>query len=394
MAPPIRAPQTATFLHGCAVLTGGAILHGHGVLIEHGRIAAILPQTAAPAAQRHALPPECLLAPGFLDIQVNGGGGILFNDQPTIQAARHIADAHRRLGTTAILPTLITSDPDTMERAARAAAGFTTPGFATYDGLAGIHFEGPFLSPARPGVHLPALIRPPMDADLARLRTLAAAFADHDDGAVLLTVAPECAPSDTWHSLARAGIKLSAGHSTAAYEAVTPSVTGITHIFNAMPPPTAREPGLVTAALLSDRYAGVILDGHHVHPAMLRLMLATKTPDRIMLVSDAMSVAGTSQTEFTLQGRIILRRNGRLTTTDGTLAGADLCLAQAVRNAVSLLGLPIETAIAMASANQADFLGIAHRLGRIAPGLLAHLVLLGPGHHVLGTWRAGAWQAA
>jgi N-acetylglucosamine-6-phosphate deacetylase len=389
MAPSFTTPPPAIFLHGCAVLTGGAILQGHGVLIEHGRIAAILPHNAAPAAQRHALPPECLLAPGFLDIQVNGGGGILFNDQPTAQAARHIADAHRRLGTTTILPTLITSDPDTMERAARAAAGFTTHG-----GLAGIHFEGPFLSPARPGVHLPALIRPPMDADLARHRSLAATFATQDDGAVLLTIAPECAPADTWHGLARAGIKLSAGHSTAAYEAVTPSVTGITHIFNAMPPPAARAPGLVTAALLSDRYAGVILDGHHVHPAMLRLMLATKTPDRIMLVSDAMSVAGTTQTEFTLQGRLILRRDGRLTTTDGTLAGADLCLAQAVRNAVSLLGLPIETAIAMASANPADFLGIGHRVGRIAPGLLAHLVLLGPGHDVLGTWRAGAWQEA
>jgi N-acetylglucosamine-6-phosphate deacetylase len=376
----------SVFLHGCAILTGGTIRHGQGVLLEAGRITAILPDTASPAARKNPLPPECLLAPGLIDIQVNGGGGVLFNDNPTPDAARQMARAHRRLGTTAILPTLITSDRDILARAAETAAGFGAPG----TGIMGIHFEGPFLSPHRPGVHLPALIRPPDEADLALLTRLAAAT----EGRVLLTIAPECAPADTWHRLARAGIVLSAGHSAARYEQVTPSVTGITHLFNAMAPATARNPGLAAAALLSDRFAGIILDGHHVHPAMLQLILATKSQDRIMLVSDSMAVAGTAATEFTLQGRRILRRDGRLTTEDGTLAGADLSLAQAVRNATTMLGLPLHAALAMASANPAAFLGRALERGRIAPGQHADLVLLDPQTRVRGTWLAGAWEAA
>jgi N-acetylglucosamine-6-phosphate deacetylase len=379
----------SVFLHGCAVLTGSptaTIQHGLGVLVEQGRIAAILHDTAAPAARKTPLPPECLLAPGLIDMQVNGGGGVLFNDEPTPEAARHIARAHRLLGTTAILPTLITSDRDIFGRAAQAAAGFGVAG----SGVLGIHFEGPFLSPQRPGVHLPALIRPPDEADLAVLTRLAAT----SEGVVLLTIAPESAPADTWHRLARAGIVLSAGHSAARYEEVTPSVTGITHLFNAMAPATAREPGLTAAALLSDRFTGVILDGHHVHPAMLRLMLATKSENRIVLVSDSMAVAGTAATEFMLQGRRILRRDGRLITADGTLAGADLSLAQAVRNAMSLLGVSQPSALAMASANPAAFLGRGLQLGRIAPGHQADLVLLDPQTRVLGTWLAGVWEAA
>jgi N-acetylglucosamine-6-phosphate deacetylase len=378
----------SVFLSGCAVLAGhpATLQRGMGVVLEQGRIAAIVPEAAAPAARRHALPPEALLAPGLIDIQVNGGGGVLFNDHPTAEAAHHIAQAHRRLGTTGILPTLITSDRDTLARAAAAARGFGVPG----SGVLGIHLEGPFLSRQLPGVHRPDLIRPPDEADLALLTQLAAGT----EGAVLLTVAPECAPPDIWHRLARAGIVLSAGHSAARYEEVTPSVTGITHLFNAMAPATARAPGLVAAALLSDRFTGVIMDGHHVHPAMLRLMLAAKSPDRIVLVSDSMSVAGTDATAFMLQGRRILRQGGRLTTEDGTLAGADLSLAQAVRNAVAMLGVSLPAALAMASANPAALLGRGLQIGRIAPGQQADLVLLDPQAGVLGTWLGGMWQAA
>ncbi len=378
----------SVFLHGCAILTAaGTIAPDLGVLIgTDGTIAAILPAAATPPARRHALPPECLLSPGLIDIQVNGGGGVQFNDDPCPEAARHMARVHRRLGTTAILPTLITSDRDTLARAAEAARGFSDRG----SGLLGIHFEGPFLSPARPGVHQPALIRPPDEADLALLAALAAARA----GAVLLTVAPECAPPDTWHRLARAGIILSAGHSAARYEQVGPSVTGVTHLFNAMEPPSARAPGLVAAALLSDRFAGVIVDGHHVHPAMLALMLAVKSPSRIMLVSDAMAPTGTDAANFVLQGRTILRQGGRLATEDGTLAGADLCLAQAVRNAAALPGVTRAAAIAMASANPADFLGLGARHGRLAQGRQADMVLFDPAGGVVGTWLAGGWEAS
>jgi len=371
------------FLHGCDVLTPEGRRAGLGVLIEAGRIAAVLPADYA-AAARVPLPPETLLAPGFVDIQVNGGGGILFNDRPTAEAALAIAAAHRALGTTAILPTLITSDPETMREAALAAG----PAVAAGQGVLGIHFEGPFLSPERPGVHCLELIRRAGEADLALLESLATACG----GRVLLTIAPECVPEAAQLRLSAAGVILSAGHTAAPFSAMRPPVRGVTHLFNAMAPPTAREPGVVGAALTGDFYAGVIVDGIHVHPAMLRLLLAAKPHDRVMLVSDAMSVAGTDVSEFLLQGSRILRRNGRLETEDGVLAGADLSLAQAVRNAVTMLGLDVAQAVAMASAVPADFLGLSHLIGRIAPGLRADMVLLDADLRVLGTYLAGAWQ--
>jgi N-acetylglucosamine-6-phosphate deacetylase len=192
--------------------------------------------------------------------------------------------------------------------------------------------------------------------------------------------------------LAAAGVLLCAGHSAAPFEAVGPHIRGVTHIFNAMNPLAARDPGLAAAALLSDAFTGVIVDGVHVHPAMLKLLLAMKEPERVMLVSDSMSVAGTDAAEFMLQGRRILRQGGRLVTEDGVLAGADLSLAQAVRNAVALLGVAPEVAVGMASTAPAAFLGLSAEVGRIAAGLRADMVLLSPALEVLGTVLAGDWQ--
>jgi N-acetylglucosamine-6-phosphate deacetylase len=376
--------MTALFLHGCDVLTPQARLSGQGVLVADGLIRAVLAADARPSATHVALPPEALLAPGYIDIQVNGGGGVLFNDTPTAGAALAIAAAHRRLGTLAIMPTLITSPVASM----RAAAAAMPPAVAARAGVLGIHFEGPFLSPARPGVHRRDLIRPPDAEDLRLLTDLAA----HGAGRVMLTLAPEEVPHATQTRLAEAGLILSAGHSEASFEAVRPPLRGITHIFNAMPPLASRAPGMAAAAMLGDFYTGLIFDGIHVHPAMARLLLAVSGKTRIMLVSDAMSVTGTRAQEFELLGRRILRRNGRLETQDGVLAGADLCLAQAVRNAVTLLGLEPADAIAMASAVPADFLGLSHERGRIARGLRADLLLLSPGLDVLGSWLGGVWQ--
>jgi N-acetylglucosamine-6-phosphate deacetylase len=376
--------MTALFLHGCDVLTPHGPTSGQGVLVADGLVRAVLPADARPAATHVALPPEALLAPGYIDVQVNGGGGVLFNDTPTAAAALAVAAAHRRLGTLSIMPTLITSPAAAM----RAAASAMAPAVAARAGVLGIHFEGPFLSPARPGIHRRDLIRPPDAADLLLLTDLAAA----GQGRVMLTLAPEAVPHAIQTQLAGAGVILSAGHSEASFEAVRPPVRGITHIFNAMPPPASRAPGLAAAGMLGDVFAGLILDGIHVHPAMARLLLAAKGATRIMLVSDAMSVTGTDAQDFELLGRRILRRHGRLESEDGVLAGADLCLAQAVRNAVTLLGLAPADAIGMASGVPADFLGLAHERGRIAPGLRADLLLLSPGLDVLGTWLGGAWQ--
>ncbi len=375
------------FLTGADILVDGRFLTGHGVLIDGRTITSILPDTDQPAARRIRLPPATLLSPGLLDIQVNGGGGVLFNDTPTAEAALAIAAAHRRLGTTSILPTLITDTPGAMRTAASnllTANGPDSP-------LAGIHFEGPFLSPGRPGVHDASLIRAPDEADLAFFED----FADGWDGRVLLTLAPEISDDAALHRLAQAGVVLSAGHSAASFErtrsALAAGITGFTHLYNAMPPLTAREPGIVAAALLDQAsWCGVIADGIHVHPAMLRLLLAAK-PERTLLVSDAMPPTGTASTHFTLQGRRIERRDGRLTTEDGTLAGADICLADAVRTLVQICDVPPARALTMASTAPADFLRLRH-LGRIAAGARADLVLMTAGLAVLGTWLAGVWQ--
>ncbi len=371
----------AFFLTGAKLLADGAWLAGHGVLVEGARIAAILPDAAQPAARRIALPAGSLLCPGLIDVQVNGGGGALFNAQPDQATARRIAAAHRRLGTTSILPTLITDTPETMQAAAAVQAE---------PGILGLHFEGPFLSRERPGVHRAELIRTPDEADLAFLISLASRTR------VMLTVAPESVADAQLARLAASGVILSAGHSAASYErtadALAAGITGFTHLFNAMPPLAARAPGIAAAALASaDAWCGVIADGIHVHPAMLHLLLAAR-PDRTLLVSDAMPPTGTDATGFHLQGRFIHRAGGALRTADGTLAGADICLADAVRFCVRALGLPSAQALGLATVAPASFLGVSASHGRIAPGLQADLLLLTDTLDVLGTWLAGAWD--
>jgi N-acetylglucosamine-6-phosphate deacetylase len=355
------------------------------VLISHGRIASVLPADAKPAATRCALPPGSQLAPGLIDIQVNGGGGLLFNDAPTQETARAIAAAHRLLGTTSILPTLITDAPEQMREAAAVVA---EPGH----GLLGLHFEGPFLSPAKPGIHPPEHIRGPDDSDLAMLEQLGR----RTSGRLLLTVAPEAMDDAALRRLADAGVILSAGHSAATFErtgqAIQAGIAGFTHLFNAMPPIAAREPGMALAALLDPAvYCGVIADGIHVHPALLRLLFAAK-PDRTILVSDAMPPTGTDLQTFVLQGRLIHRSAGSLRTAENVLAGTDICLADAVRFCVRQMGLPADQVIGMATSAPADFLRVRQKIGRIAPGLRADLVLFGPDLDVLGTWVGGEFQ--
>ncbi len=266
------------------------------------------PQTRLPAAT--------FVVPGFIDLQVNGGGGVLLNDQPTADGMRAIARAHRRFGTTACLPTLITDTRDRVGAAiaaARSASG--------RDGILGLHLEGPFISPRRPGVHRPDRIVQPGPGDLEQLCELAGA------GRSMVTLAPECVPAGFVRILAASGVRVSIGHSEASAAVVTQAVadgaTGVTHLFNAMPPMSAREPGIVGKTLAEDRLtAGLIVDGIHVDPVSVRAAFAAKGCDRIALVSDAMPTVGTSLDRFELVGRTIRLTNGRLTTEEGTLAGA------------------------------------------------------------------------
>ena len=367
------------------------IFDGHGwhveaaVLIREGRIVGLGSGSEVPPDLPHTrLPAGTFLAPGFIDLQVNGGGGILLNDQPTADGMRAIARAHRRYGTLACLPTLIT---DTRERMRIAIAAARSIG--GQDGVLGLHLEGPFISPQRPGVHPPDRIVRPDEGDLEELRDLAGA------GRSLVTLAPECVPAGFVRALASAGVRVSIGHSEASasvvIQAAADGATGVTHLFNAMPPLAGREPGIVGAALAEDRLtAGIVVDGIHVDPVSVRAAFAAKGSDRIALVTDAMPTVGSSLQRFELCGRAVALVDGRLTVEGGTLAGAHLDMASAVRNAVKLAQLPLEDALRAASLTPARFLGLDNERGALVPGARADLVALNQEFSVIATWLGGS----
>jgi N-acetylglucosamine-6-phosphate deacetylase len=300
----------------------GTVVHRHvAVVIEDGRVAAIVPRSELPPAMTvRALPEGAWLAPGFIDLQVNGGGDVLFNDAPTKESIATIAAAHRTFGTTAFLPTFISDTPEKTSNAIAAVATLVDRD----PSVLGIHLEGPFLSPEKPGVHDPR------------------------------------------------------------------ALTGFTHLFNAMRPLASREGGLIAAALESpDAWFGMIVDGIHVDPAMLRLAL--RGAGHPMLVTDAMPPVGGVRQSFMLAGEEITVRDGRCARADGALAGAMLDMSAAVRNCVRLLGLPLASALRLASSHPADFIGLGHVLGRLAPHYRADMVALDPDDvRVIETWVAGA----
>jgi N-acetylglucosamine-6-phosphate deacetylase len=328
------------------------------------------------------LPDTIWLVPGFIDIQVNGGGDLLFKDAPTLETIQAIAQAHRRFGTTALLPTLISDHPDKMPKALAAVEQAA----AANPSIIGIHLEGPFLSPEKAGVHEPGAIRRPTEQDVARITA-------KRKSATLVTLAPEQVSEGVIAALAGAGIHLALGHSMATYAqtvaAMRQGVTGFTHLFNAMRSLQSREPGPIAAALeSSDAWYGLIADGIHVAPAMLRLAL--RGAGHPILVTDAMPPVGGTRQSFMLNGEDIFVREGRCATKHGTLAGAYLDMATAVRNCVQLLDVPLTDALRFASIHPAQFLGLGHVLGRLLPGYRADMVALDPASiKVMRTWVAG-----
>ena len=353
------------------------------VLIDGRVIAGVRRRNELPSGMpvRH-LAKGAWLVPGFIDTQVNGGGGVLFNDDPSPKGIAAIAAAHRRFGTTALLPTLISDTAEKM-RAASDAVGMAA---ALDPSVIGLHYEGPFLSPDRPGVHDRGIIRRPGPGDFEILTS-------PRGGMTLVTLAPEEVPPGFIAALAGAGVRVSLGHSMATYAqtraALSEGLTGFTHLFNAMRPMASREPGPIAAALEAPAaWFGIIVDGEHVDPALLRLAL--RGTGRPMLVTDAMPPVGSARTGFRLCGREIAVQDGRCTTADGRLAGSVLDMASAVRNCVRLLGVPLSRALALASTSPAAFLGLDHRLGRLAPGYRADMAALDPeAIEVFATWVAG-----
>jgi N-acetylglucosamine-6-phosphate deacetylase len=385
--PDITACRGHHAVLGHQVFDGRRWHNDAAVLIEDGRIRGLAAAGEVPGDwPQRWLPDGALLAPGFIDLQVNGGGGILLNDDPTPEGMRAIARAHRRYGTTACLPTLISDSRQQTQAAitaARTAAG--------NDGVLGLHLEGPFISPARPGIHRADHIAVPHVSDLDWLADLASA------GRSLVTLAPERLPDGFLARLAATGIRLSAGHSEATAAVMMPAVadglTGITHLFNAMPPFAGRAPGIVGAAFAEQRLiAGIIMDGIHVDPVAVRAAFAAKGADAMALVTDAMPSVGARLTRFQLMGRTISLSEGRLTAQDGTLAGAHLDMASAVRNAVRLAKLPLDDALRAASLTPAKFLGLERERGAFVYGARADMVALTPDLDVIATWVDGVEQ--
>ncbi|PBC05286.1 N-acetylglucosamine-6-phosphate deacetylase [Mesorhizobium sp. WSM3860] len=373
-------------------LTGARIFDGAdwhddaALVVKDDTVEAILPTGAIPSGVSR-VETTGLLVPGFVDIQVNGGGGVMLNDHPDVASIETICRAHAPFGTTALLPTLITDIPAITAAAVTAGAEAARK---KVRGFLGLHLEGPHLSVARKGAHDPALIRAMTDADQAAL-----VAARRGLPVLLTTVAPESVEPARVTALAAAGIVVSLGHSDTGYATATAfaaaGATVVTHLFNAMSQIGNREPGLAGAAIdTGSFYAGIIADGIHVHPGTMTLALnAKKGPGKILLVTDAMATIGTDMTSFTLNGRTIYRKDGSLRLADGTLAGADLDMISAVRFVHRVVGLELDEALRMASLYPAEAIGQAHRLGRFANGTAADIVGLSEGLDVKDVWIGG-----
>lgn len=367
--------------HAKRLFDGEAFLDNQVLTIVNGKIVAIdqdisnIDETASG-----------LVVPGFIDLQVNGGGGALFNDSPSIEKLKTIMLAHAKFGTTAMTPTLITDKVEVMQQAADAIAQAINEGVP---GIVGIHFEGPHLSVEKKGTHCADYIRPISDAEWQVL-------ARQDIGQVIVTLAPETVSAEDVKRMSDLGIKVCLGHTNADYQtterAIDAGATGFTHLFNAMSPLQGREPGVVGAALLNNKTScGLIVDGFHVDYASCKLAIQAKPQGKIFLVTDAMPPVGTDQTEFALYDRTVYVDNGKLTSTTGELAGSSLDMASAVKNTHKFLGMPLNEALRMASLYPAEYLYQNKTIirGELKEGKQADMVILNDDLSVKSTWIAG-----
>lgn len=354
----------------CTLYTGHQQLQHHALVIKGDRIVDLMPE-AQLAPQIDRLDGRGLAAaPGFIDLQLNGCGGVMFNDAITPTTLDTMHRTNLKSGTTSFLPTLITTDDAAMESAMAVVQDYrqTHP-----DRVLGLHLEGPYLNPQRRGIHDPTHIRP---ADAAMVEQIAT----RGPGVVkLVTLAPEIVGAGVIEQLSGAGIVVSAGHSDATFEQALAGfdrgVTMVTHLFNAMSPWLGRSPGLVGAVFSrSQVYAGMIADGHHVHYGSIRLAQAIKG-NKLILVSDATPPVGTTMTSFMIGGQRVFYQNGRCVSADGTLGGSALTLIEAVQNCVIHAGLDLAEALRMASLYPAQAVGLSHSLGLLKPGYRANILL-------------------
>tara|TARA_B110000967_G_scaffold166937_1_gene175212 strand:- start:236 stop:1375 length:1140 start_codon:yes stop_codon:yes gene_type:complete len=372
-------------VNGC--IFDGESVHEHkAVLIEGEHIVAVVDPEQVPADIGASYDLEGgTLIPGFIDLQVNGGGGVLFTAAPTVDSLRTIGAAHRQYGTTGFLPTLISTRFDVMREAVSAVAEAIAIGTP---GVLGLHLEGPFLSPERKGVHDAGKFCQLDQTGLDILTSLQV-------GSTVVTLAPELTSPQMISRLVEEGVIVCGGHSGATYaqtrDALAQGLSGFTHLYNAMTPLQSREPGMVGAALADDdSWFGIIADGHHIHPAAFSVAVAAKKRGGALLVTDAMPTVGSPDTSFILDGKTIVASEGRVTNAEGTLAGSDLNMLLAVNNAAEFARLDWFEAVRMASLYPARALGLERELGAIRPGFRASLLALDSAHRIRASWVNGA----
>lgn len=366
------------------IFDGEQIIKNHAVLYDGENIDSIVKVDELPEDIQSETFTSGILVPGFIDIQVNGGGGVLFNDTQTVEAISCIGRGHRSYGTTRFMPTLISDKHDKMLMAHEAAKKAILVGSL---GAIGIHYEGPFLNVLKRGAHSSEMVRQIEPNDVKFLL-------EDFPGIKMVTIAPECVDNAVIKALYEADVRICIGHSAATYdqtvEALKAGASCFTHLFNAMSGFSARSPGVIGAALESrDAWCGMIVDGIHVHPASLKIALASKPQGKCILVTDAMPTVGSDRDEFLFFGELLKADNNKIVNKDGVLSGCHLNMSQAVSNAVRWLDVSVEEALRMGSLYPAEFLGVSNRLGRIRKGYIADLIMLDDKLNVMKSWLAG-----
>ncbi len=375
----------ATALVNGNIFTGEQWLSSHALIMDGEKIIAICDQDNLPTGIESTIDLNGKrLIPGLIDTQVNGGGGVLFNDSPSVAAIKTIGAAHRQFGTTGFYPTLISDD---LAVVAKAIDAVNQAIEQKVPGVLGIHLEGPFLNPERKGVHDASKFKVIDEHAFELLTSLKA-------GKTLITIAPELTTPHMIKRLVEAGIVVAAGHSAANYAqtktALAAGLSSFTHLFNAMTPFTSREPGMVGAALEDvNSFCGIIADGYHLHPATIKVAHQAKAKGKCVLVTDAMPSVGSANKNFMLNGELIQCTNGKLTTATGTLAGSDLDMLSAVRNTHQIFGIGLEETIRMGSEYPAAMMGEKY-LGTLAVGNNASMILIDDDFKLLNSWINGS----
>lgn len=370
---------------GARIFDGERFHDDAALVIDGAFVSGIVPYAERPTdAEQHDCGGEGFISPGFIDAQVNGGGGVLFNEMPTAEAIDNIAKAHRAFGTTSLLPTVITDEPKILNAALVAAK----VAHASVKGSHGLHVEGPFIDKERAGAHRADFIRMMTEKDATHLIT-------NKTGVMMVTLSPKAASLSLIETLARAGIIVSLGHTDVtdkeAFSAFDKGASAVTHLYNAMGLLGHRLPGLVGAALSDTRIiAGLIADGHHVAPTAIKVAIAAKGVEGIALVSDAMPPSANGPDKFILQGRKVTRTGSRAAFDEtGALAGSAITMLESVRYLLSSCDVELSDALTMATLTPARMLGIDSRLGRLQTGYQADFISVNDNFGIRSVYIAG-----